>query len=115
MHPFARKLSDLRREKGISQRALADAMALDQTYLCAIEAGRKMPRDDLFVKKVVHALALSSTQESSLVLAAGLSQRRYVVPLLAREDEYVLVNKLMKRLGTLQPAQVAALSCVLDL
>jgi transcriptional regulator with XRE-family HTH domain len=116
MHPFGKKLSTLRRENGISQKQLALAMRMDQTYLCAIEAGRKtVPRSYVFFMRIREALKLSQEEADALTLAALQSQRRYVIPTNASEDEYRLVNKLMARVGSLQAAQIAALSSVLEI
>ena len=100
----------------MSQKELALAMEMDQTYLCAIEAGRKtVPRSGGFVARVSDALKLSHEQSMALALAASQSQQRYVIPTNASEDEYKLVKKLMARVGSLKAAQIAALFSVLEM
>ena len=40
-HKFGRRVRELRRAKGLSQEAFADACGLDRTYISGIERGRR--------------------------------------------------------------------------
>jgi len=96
---------------------LARGIGVGQTYLCAIEAGRKdIPRDAAaFVQRISEELDLSAEQANELLDAAILSRRKHVIPLTATVAEFRLINKLMKKIGTIKSAQVIAIAQILEI
>ena len=65
--PFGKRLQELRRDRGLTQRGLAARVGIDFTYLSKLENGRGEPPSDQTVVKL--ALELSADSEELLALA----------------------------------------------
>lgn len=90
LNPFAISLQSLRRTRRMRQKALARALGVDASYLCAIENGRKLPpRNADFFSRLQTSLDLSEEEVTSLrdagvlshelgALVAGVSPRQSV-------------------------------------
>ncbi|MNN62723.1 HTH-type transcriptional repressor RghR [compost metagenome] len=68
MEDFGQHLNSLRRERGISQRMLAELAALDHTYISKIESGESDPPAEESIIRIAKAL---NTEKYSLIMAAG--------------------------------------------
>ncbi len=69
---FGPLLQRLRRQRRLSQQALAGTAGLSQRHVCFLETGRAQPGARA-LPKLVAALALSSAEAAELVAAAGLA------------------------------------------
>ncbi|OSZ66966.1 hypothetical protein CAP39_10895 [Sphingomonas sp. IBVSS1] len=69
---FGLLLQRLRRQRRLSQQALAGAAGLSQRHVCFLETGRARPGARA-LPKLVTALALSTAEAAELVAAAGLA------------------------------------------
>jgi transcriptional regulator with XRE-family HTH domain len=64
---FGEKLRELRRDRGLSQRGLADRAGIDFTYLSKIENGRMEPPSEEVIRRV--AEELDADADELIVLA----------------------------------------------
>jgi transcriptional regulator with XRE-family HTH domain len=75
MSPFSIQLQNLRRSRGLRQKALADLLCIDPANLCAIEnAHRPPPRSEEFLEKLRYCLELSDDEYDDLKARAEITQ-----------------------------------------
>lgn len=113
MSPFSERLRALRLRYGIRQKDLAVAMALEQSYVSAIELGTKGPPSPAVVDRLAACLRLSDDEHSSLHEALLLSQRHFTIPHTASADVYRLCSELWHDLDRLTDAQVRVIRDVI--
>lgn len=115
MTPFGTQLTRVLRDRGITQTLLAKNVGIHYTYLSSVLHGRKGTPSEQLVNKIAESLKLSADERSHLEHAARISYRQVNLPETASEQERELVGQLMEQIGRLLPAQIAAISYVLEL
>lgn len=115
MTPFSRYLSELRRERGLQQQRLADEIGVNSGYLSNLENGRKGPPSDSILARIGIVLRLTEDEKNKLTTKAKQSQQSFKIPSQAAEHEYILVEQLWQRLGTISAEEAEILSKVLQL
>lgn len=115
MSPFASALHELRMRQGICQAVLADMVGYEQTYISALEVGKKGPPTHEFVEKLIKALDLSGEERERLLEAADASCRKLVIDNDVPQDIYWLLRDLNKHLHGLTKAQVKIIRQILVL
>lgn len=104
--PFALFLSDLRRRHGLRQEDLAALVGHKQSYVSALESGRRGPPGPAFVLALINILKLGSHEQAALDRVLRQSRRRFQLPVDAGADVYAMVNELFEVADRLHPAQV---------
>lgn len=79
MTPFGRKVRELRKEKGISQRKLAAALGVSPAYLSALERGRKGRPSWALVQEIIAHFGLIWDDAEEIETLARLSHPRVVI------------------------------------
>lgn len=79
MTPFGRKVRELRRKKGISQRKLAAALGVSPAYLSALEHGRKGRPSWALVQEIIAHFGLIWDDAEEIETLARLSHPRVVI------------------------------------
>lgn len=115
MTPFGRYLSQLRRERGLQQQRLADEIGVNSGYLSNLENGRKGPPSDSILARIGIVLRLTEDEKNKLTTKAKQSQQSFKIPGQVGEHEYILVEQLWQRLGTISVEEAEILSKVLQL
>lgn len=102
------KLSELREDRGLTQRELAEQLHVSNSSISAFETGAREPN--------VGALrALASAFNVTMDYLAGLTEDPMPPAVLAREfTKGVRMSAVVKMLETLSPAQRDALLVVID-
>ncbi|NRE34368.1 XRE family transcriptional regulator [Burkholderia pseudomallei] len=113
MSPFSERLRALRLRYGIRQKDLAVAMALEQSYVSALELGTKGPPSPAIVDRLSACLRLTEDEHASLHDALLLSQRHFTIPHTASADVYRLCSELWHDLDRLTDAQVRVIRDVI--
>ncbi|WP_082729747.1 helix-turn-helix domain-containing protein [Burkholderia sp. FL-7-2-10-S1-D7] len=113
MSPFSERLRALRLRYGIRQKDLAVAMALEQSYVSALELGTKGPPSPAIVDRLSASLRLTEDEYASLHDALLLSQRHFTIPHTASADVYRLCSELWHDLDRLTDAQVRVIRDVI--
>lgn len=62
MNPFACLLHTIRMQRGIRQTELSDLIGYEQTYISALEIGKKGPPTPEFVERLITALDLKGEE-----------------------------------------------------
>lgn len=80
MSTLGQFVRDRRNELGLTQAALAVRVGVDDTYVSAVETGRRTPDGLPFLDVLGHALELDTAQTRELLAAARRSQRSIRLP-----------------------------------
>lgn len=93
---------------------LADLIGYEQTYISALEVGKKGPPTTEFIDKLITALDLSPEESFQLRDAADASQRKFVFDADVPQDVYWLMRDLRNSLPELNSAQIDMIRLVID-
>lgn len=90
-------------------------MGYEQTYISALEVGKKGPPTPEFIDKLIAALNLTPEECEQLRDAADASQRKFVISADVPQDVYWMMRDLRQRLPELNSAQIHLIRFALDL
>jgi Predicted transcriptional regulators len=113
MTPFGQKLEQLRRSRGLQQAQLAAEAGVQSCYISAMENGRKGPPSLRVFNKLSQVLDLTEVEKRDLWLTGLQSKKTRKVPPETSTSEYVLVDELWARLGSLTENQINLISLAL--
>lgn len=114
MTPFGEAMRELRRQKGVTQRALAAALGVTPAYLSALEHGRRGKPTFELLQRVAGYFNIIWDDAEELFRLAGNSDPRVVVETAGLPPAYTaLANDLAKRIRTLSPDVVEEISKIL--
>jgi len=100
---------------GICQTVLADMLGYEQTYISALEVGKKGPPTQEFVDKLITALNLSGEERDRIFEAYEASCRKLVIDNDMPQDVYWLLRDLKKHLHGLAKTQIKLIRQILVL
>lgn len=115
MSPFAELLYSIRTRQGISQIELAELIGYEQTYISALEVGKKGPPTPAFVERLILALDLSSEEQDRLRVALDASQRKLVIDGEMPQNVFWMFSELRHRASELTPEEIQLIRQVLAL
>ena len=115
MSPFASYLRELRCRRGLKQKAAAELLGYEQSYISALERSAKGPPKQDFVTRLIRVLKLSADERVELEEALRKSKRQVSLPCSALAEEYELLRELEPQLGRLHPVQIKMIRQVLSL
>ncbi|MCB2102524.1 MAG: helix-turn-helix transcriptional regulator [Rhodobacterales bacterium] len=102
MTPFGLRIRELRRQRGLSLRAMAEAMGVSAAYLSALEHGRRGRPGSGFVMQVCAFFELIWDEAEELKRLAERSHPRVVVDTAGLSPKATeLANLLSRRIGDL--------------
>jgi transcriptional regulator with XRE-family HTH domain len=111
MTPFGQKVRDLRRERGIPQKAMAQALGVSPAYLSALEHGHRGQPSWAFVQKVIGFFNIIWDEAEELENLAWRSRPRVVVDTSGLSPEATeLANLLAASIRDLEPNSVRQLT-----
>ncbi len=101
MSPFSILLRQLRDQRRLKQKDLAELLGYEQSYISSLETGQKgIPRQE-FIERLIKGLKLTVEECSQLENAIEVSSRQCTIPLEARPEEFELFHRLNNLLGRL--------------
>ncbi|AOI80970.1 MULTISPECIES: helix-turn-helix transcriptional regulator [Burkholderia] len=103
---------DHRTELGLTQAALAARMGVDDTYISAVETGRRTPDGSPFLDMLGRALELDSDGRRQLNDAARRSQRFFRLPEELSPRKHAVLMAIAEDLPQLSPADVEVIASV---
>ncbi|MGV2873102.1 helix-turn-helix domain-containing protein [Colwellia sp. E150_009] len=106
MSPFGICLEQLRRNRNLQQKDLAELVGINPCYVSVIERGRKGPPSKDVLDKIVKSLNLNQLEKEEFWYNVELSELSFKVPDNVSRSEFELVYKLKKCLGKLSDEQV---------
>lgn len=114
MTPFGARLRALRKDRGVTQAEMAQALALSPAYLSALEHGRRGLPSPGLLRQICAYFGMFWEEAEDLERLARLSDPRVVVDTAGLSPEATaLANELAARIGTLDPSRIEALRALL--
>jgi len=115
MNPFACLLHTIRMQRGIRQTELSDLIGYEQTYISALEIGKKGPPTPEFVEKLITALDLKGEEREHLLKAVEASNRKLVIDSDMPQDVFWMLQELRDRVSDLTLAEIQLIRQILKL
>lgn len=115
MTPFGELMRDMRSERRISQKEMAEAIGVSPAYLSALEHGNRGAPSFDFVQRVAGFFGVIWDEAEELMKIAAKSHPRVVVDTSGLEAEYTMfANRLSEEIGNLDSADLKALISIMD-
>jgi transcriptional regulator with XRE-family HTH domain len=113
--PFGERLRQLRAQRGLSLKEMADEIGVTPTYLSALEHGRRGRPSWYFVQRVIQFFNVIWDDAEELQKLAELSHPRVVIDTAGLSPRATLLaNRLSRRVAELPPDRIEALLALLD-
>ncbi|MND30609.1 anaerobic benzoate catabolism transcriptional regulator [compost metagenome] len=114
MTPFGQAMRELRRRRGVTQRALAQAIGVTPAYLSALEHGHRGRPTFELLQRIAGYFNIIWDEADDLFRLADTSDPRVVIDTAGLPPEYTLLaNQLSKRISTLTPEMVEEINRLL--
>ncbi|MCT7376230.1 helix-turn-helix domain-containing protein [Chelativorans salis] len=114
MTPFAARIRQMRRERGLTQKEMATALGVSPAYLSALEHGRRSPPNWAMVQKIIGYFNVIWDEADELQHLATLSHPRVVVDTAGLSDKATaLANLIARHIGEFNDEELARLECAL--
>lgn len=108
MTPFGEAVRKIRRERGITQKAMAVALGVSPAYLSALESGKRGRPGFDFLQRVAGYLHIIWDEADDLFRVAAISHPRVVVDTAGLPAEYTaLANRLASDIRELPPETIS--------
>jgi transcriptional regulator with XRE-family HTH domain len=116
MTPFGAAVRKIRKERGLTQKAMAKALNVSPAYLSALENGKKGRPGFDFLQRVAGYLNIIWDEADDLFRVAALSHPRVVVDTSGLPADYTaLANRLAVEIRHLRPETVHEMLQLLSL
>lgn len=117
MNLYGSILRRQRQSRGILLKTLAHELGVDQSYLSAVERGRKgPPASPAFLESIRRLLDLSAEEYGELSAAAETTRRLGKFGRMARAPLTAeLAVDFARRMNSLRPAQLRAIRAILEM
>lgn len=79
MTPFGQRLRELRSERGVTQKQMADALGVSAAYLSALEHGHRGQPGWVILQRIIHYFNIIWDEAEELQALATLSDPRVVI------------------------------------
>ena len=115
MTPFGARLRQLREDRGIRLKDMAEELGVSATYLSALEHGRRSKPNWSFIQRVIHYFNIIWDEADELQRLADVSNPKITVETAGLPPKATeLANRLARDIGTLTEADLEALLETLD-
>ncbi|MBT5187974.1 MAG: helix-turn-helix transcriptional regulator [Kordiimonadaceae bacterium] len=107
MTPFGKKVRELRKERGISQKEMAAKLAISPAYLSALEHGHRGRPSWVLIQQIITFFNIIWDEAEELESLARLSHPRMVVDTSGLSaDATELVNLLNREIRSLEQGKI---------
>ncbi len=115
MTPFGAKLRELRAARGVTLKAMAEAIGVSAAYLSALEHGRRGAPTWYLVQRIITFFNVIWDEAEELERLAMESDPRIVVDTAGLTPKATqLANRLARQIGALGEAEITAMLAVLN-
>ena len=115
MTPFGAKLRELRAARGVSLKAMAEAIGVSGAYLSALEHGRRGAPTWYLVQRIITYFNVIWDEAEELERLAQDSDPRITVHTAGLSPRATqLANRLARQIGSLGEGEISALLAILD-
>jgi transcriptional regulator with XRE-family HTH domain len=113
--PFAAKVREIRKVRGISQKEMAEALGVSPAYLSALEHGHRSPPNWVMVQKIIGYLNVIWDEADELQQLAELSHPRVVIDTAGLSPRATaLANLIAQRIGEFSEADLLRTEDILN-
>jgi len=113
--PFGAKLRELRAARGVSLKAMAEAIGVSGAYLSALEHGRRGAPTWYLVQRIITYFNVIWDEAEELERLAQDSDPRITVDTAGLSPRATqLANRLARQIGALGDGEITALLAILD-
>ena len=110
MTPFGEKLSNLRKQRDISQKNMASALGVSAAYLSALEHGQRGKPQWSMVQKIITFFNVIWDEAEELQYLASISDPKVKIDTVDLSPEATkLANLLAKKISTMSAEKLSAL------
>jgi transcriptional regulator with XRE-family HTH domain len=115
MTPFGEAIRKIRKQRGITQKAMAVALGVSPAYLSALESGKRGKPGFDFLQRVAGYLHIIWDEADELFRVAAISHPRVVVDTAGLPPEYTaLANRLASDIRELTPETIGEMTELLS-
>jgi transcriptional regulator with XRE-family HTH domain len=115
MTPFGEAVRRIRKERGLTQKAMAKALGVSPAYLSALESGKRGRPGFDFLQRVAGYLNIIWDDADELFRVAALSHPRVVVDTTGLPAQHTaFANRLAREIRTLDASVIAELEEILS-
>ena len=115
MTPFGAKLRELRAARGVTLKAMAEAIGVSGAYLSALEHGRRGAPTWYLVQRIITYFNVIWDEAEELERLAQESDPRIVVDTAGLSPKATqLANRLARQIGALGDGEIAAMLALLE-
>jgi transcriptional regulator with XRE-family HTH domain len=114
MTPFGKFMRNLRIEKGLLLKDVAEMLEVTSAYLSAVEHGKKGAPSAALVSKLENLLSLTTDQRKELRRAAAASITSVSISSKLSPSAFETANAFARRLPNLSERQLRRIQGVLD-
>ena len=115
MTPFGAKLRELRAARGVTLKAMAEAIGVSAAYLSALEHGRRGAPTWYLVQRIITFFNVIWDEAEELERLAEDSDPRVTVDTAGLSPRATqLANRLARQIGTLGESEITAMLGLLD-
>lgn len=115
MTPFGEFLEQIRRQRHLQQKQMADVMGINPCYVSALEKGRKGPPSEKIINQLIRNLGLSEVEQAALKRSVKISELTYRLPANLSKEEFEFMYELRMHLGALSHDQLVIMKKTLKL
>jgi transcriptional regulator with XRE-family HTH domain len=113
MTPFGKFMRNVRTEKGLLLKDIADMLGVSSAYLSALEHGKKGPPTGALISKLENGLKLTAEQRSGLRRAVRDSTTSMEIPSRATPFAFETANAFARKLPSLSEQQLRKIKTIL--
>ena len=115
MTPFGERVRKLRAERGVTLKALAEAVGVSPAYLSALEHGKRGRPGWHLIQRIIAYFNIIWDEAEEVVRLARISHPRIVIDTSGLDPKATaLANRLADDIGRLDSGSLAELLAVLD-
>ncbi|WP_117194622.1 helix-turn-helix domain-containing protein [Rhizobium terrae] len=115
MTPFGHAMRELRRRKGVTQKALAEAIGVTPAYLSALEHGRRGRPTFELLQRIAGYFNVIWDEAEELFRLAETSHPKVVLDTAGLPPSYTgFANRLAQRIRTLPPDVIEEMNRLLE-
>ncbi len=115
MTPFGLKLRELRKQRGISQKKMAQDLRVSAAYLSALEHGKRGVPSWQMLQRIIHYFNIIWDEAEALIKLAGLSRTKTQINTIGLSPEAnILANCFAEQISQLSVADIDNIQKILD-
>lgn len=115
MNPFSCCLREIRQERKLLQKDMAELIGCEQSYLSALETGAKGIAKPALLDQIANKLQLDDKEKTKLFNAAKKSRRSFYLPKQASIEVFEIFHELERQIPVLSSVQLELIAIALKL